>query len=97
MLSGQFARIFFFSCAVRLYALLTARIRRFAAALPFCFERSARHTAAHDKFARKKKIRAGSASQLRDELVRRREWLTNVYLDAAGQLREFWPIRGRVT
>jgi CHAD domain-containing protein len=50
-----------------------------------------------DKFARKKKIRAGSASQLRDELVRRREWLTNVYLDAAGQLREFWPIRGRVT
>jgi CHAD domain-containing protein len=50
-----------------------------------------------DKFVRKKKIRAESASQLREELVRRREWLIKMYLDAAGQLREFWPVAARVT
>jgi CHAD domain-containing protein len=44
-----------------------------------------------DKFARKKNIRSESANQLREELLRRRGWLINVYMDAAGQLREFWP------
>jgi CHAD domain-containing protein len=43
-----------------------------------------------DKFVRKKNIRSDSATQLREELVRRREWLIKVYMDAAGQLREFW-------
>jgi len=45
-----------------------------------------------DKFVRKKNIRSESAIQLREELVRRREWLIKVYMDAAGQLREFWPV-----
>ena len=49
-----------------------------------------------DKFARKKNIRSESALQLREELVRRREWLIKVYLDAAGQLREFWAA-GKIT
>jgi CHAD domain-containing protein len=48
-----------------------------------------------DKFVRKKNIRAESATQLQDELVRRRDWLIKVYMDAAGQLREFWPVGRR--
>jgi CHAD domain-containing protein len=48
-----------------------------------------------DKFVRKKNIRMAAANQLREDLVRRREWLIKVYMDAAGQLREFWPIEGR--
>jgi CHAD domain-containing protein len=48
-----------------------------------------------DKFVRKKNIRPEAAIQLREELLRRREWLIKVYMDAAGQLREFWPIRVR--
>jgi CHAD domain-containing protein len=44
-----------------------------------------------DKFVRKKNIRSESAIQLREELLRKREWLTKVYMDAAGQLRDFWP------
>jgi CHAD domain-containing protein len=44
-----------------------------------------------DKFVRKKKIRSEAANQLREELLRRRTWLIKVYMDAAGQLREFWP------
>jgi len=48
-----------------------------------------------DKFVRKKNIRMAAAIQLREDLVRRREWLIKVYMDAAGQLREFWPIEGR--
>jgi CHAD domain-containing protein len=47
-----------------------------------------------DKFVRKKNIRSEQANQLREELLRRREWLIKVYMDAAGQLREFWPIEG---
>ena len=43
-----------------------------------------------DKFIRKKNIRSESAKQLREELLRRRRWLIKVYMDAAGQLREFW-------
>ena len=49
-----------------------------------------------DKFARKKNIRPEAAIQLREELLRRREWLIKVFMDAAGQLREFWPIRAQV-
>jgi len=45
-----------------------------------------------DKFVRKKNIRSESAIQLREELLRRRQWLIKVYMDAAGQLRDFWPI-----
>jgi CHAD domain-containing protein len=43
-----------------------------------------------DKFVRKKNIPPEAANQLREELLRRREWLIKVYM-AAGQLREFWP------
>lgn len=50
---------------------------------------------AFDKFVRKKNIRLESAIELRAELVRRREWLVKVYMDAAGQLREFWPIASK--
>ena len=46
-----------------------------------------------DKFVQKKNIRPESAKQLREELARKRKWLINVYMDAAGQLREFWPAR----
>jgi CHAD domain-containing protein len=49
-----------------------------------------------DKFARKKNIRPEAANQLREELLTRRGWLIKVYMDAAGQLREFWPIRGKI-
>jgi CHAD domain-containing protein len=48
-----------------------------------------------DKFIRKKNIRSESAILLREELLRKREWLIKVYMDAAGQLRDFWPIGGR--
>jgi CHAD domain-containing protein len=48
-----------------------------------------------DKFVRKKNIRSDSANQLQEELLRRRKWLIRVYMDAAGQLREFWPA-GRI-
>jgi CHAD domain-containing protein len=44
-----------------------------------------------DKFIRKKNIRSESATQLREELLRRRQWLIEVYMDAAAQLKEFWP------
>ena len=44
-----------------------------------------------DKFVRKKNIRPEAANQLHDELLRRREWLIKVYIDAAAQLKEFWP------
>lgn len=48
-----------------------------------------------DKFSRKKNIQSEAALQLREELVRRREWLIKVYMDAAGQLREFWTAASR--
>jgi CHAD domain-containing protein len=52
-----------------------------------------------DKFVRKKNIRSESATQLREELLRRRQWLIKVYMDAAAQLKEFWPtdVRHRAT
>lgn len=46
-----------------------------------------------DKFIRKKNIKSELAIQLRNELIRRRHWLIKVYIDAAEQLKEFWPVR----
>ncbi len=45
-----------------------------------------------DKFLARKEIKPGPARQLREEVVRRREWLIRVYLDAADQLKDFWPL-----
>ena len=44
-----------------------------------------------DKFVGKKEVEPGPARRFRDELLRRRQWLIRVYMDAAGQLLEFWP------
>jgi CHAD domain-containing protein len=45
-----------------------------------------------DKFLRKQEITAESVQRFREELVRRRQWLIQVYLGAAGQLLQFWPL-----
>jgi CHAD domain-containing protein len=45
-----------------------------------------------DKFLGKQEITAASARRFRHELVRRRQWLIQVYLGAAKQLLEFWPL-----
>jgi CHAD domain-containing protein len=50
-----------------------------------------------DKFVRKKNIRSEPAIQLREELLRRRQWLIKVYMDAAGQLRDFWPTHEKLS
>jgi CHAD domain-containing protein len=50
--------------------------------------------AALGKFVRSQKIDTASARQLREELQRRRQWLIQVYLNASGKLRQFWPLRG---
>lgn len=50
--------------------------------------------AALDKFLRRKEINTASARRLRNELLRRRQWLIQVYLNAAGKLRLFWPPPG---
>lgn len=50
--------------------------------------------AALGKFVRRKEMRLQSARQLREELLRRRQWLIRVYLNAAGRLRQFWPPPG---
>jgi CHAD domain-containing protein len=47
--------------------------------------------AAFDRFLQDKKVASPSAESLREELLRRRQWLIRVYLDGASQLREFWP------
>lgn len=46
---------------------------------------------AFDKFGQKNHSDPKALARLRAELVRRRQWLLRVYLDAAHQLREFWP------
>jgi len=43
-----------------------------------------------DKYLRKKK--SDFPRGFREELVRRSQWLIRVYLDAADQLHEFWPL-----
>jgi CHAD domain-containing protein len=44
-----------------------------------------------DKFLWRKEIKSAAAARLRNELLRRRQWLIQVYLNAAGRLRQFWP------
>ena len=44
-----------------------------------------------DKFLRKCDAMSHGALQFREELLRRREWLVQVYLEAADQLLRFWP------
>jgi CHAD domain-containing protein len=50
--------------------------------------------AALDKFIHDEEIKSDPARQLREELLRRRQWLIRVYLNAAGKLRGFWPRAG---
>ena len=50
-----------------------------------------------DKFIGRNKERAVSLLKLHEELVRRRRWLIRVYLDAAKQLNDFWPVPGLQT
>ncbi len=48
-----------------------------------------------DRYLRKKELSIATAARFRAELLRRRQWLIRVYLDAAGQLLDFWPLRPR--
>jgi len=48
--------------------------------------------AALDKFLRKKEIKPEAARRFRAELLRRRQRLIRVFLKAADQLLEFWPL-----
>jgi CHAD domain-containing protein len=50
--------------------------------------------AALDKFVRQEKVNAASTRRLKKELVRWRWMLIQVYLNAAGRLRQFWPPPG---
>ena len=50
--------------------------------------------AALDKFVQKEGVDAGSARRLKKELVRWRQLLIQIYLNAAGRLRRFWPPPG---
>ena len=50
--------------------------------------------AALDKFVQKEKVNAASARRLKKELVRWRQVLIRIYLNAAGRLRRFWPPPG---
>jgi CHAD domain-containing protein len=50
--------------------------------------------AALDKFVRKQAVNAASARRLKKELVRWRQLLIQVYLNAAGRLQRFWPPPG---
>ena len=50
--------------------------------------------AALDKFVQKEKVNARSARRLKKELVRWRRMLIQIYLNAAGRLRRFWPPPG---
>jgi len=45
-----------------------------------------------DKFIEKRELPPDQARRLREELVRRRQWLIKIYLHAAGQLTQFWPL-----
>jgi CHAD domain-containing protein len=47
--------------------------------------------AALDKFVQKEGVNAQSAHRLKKELVRWRKMLIQIYLNAAGRLRRFWP------
>ena len=43
------------------------------------------------KFFKKNEIKQGSARRFHEELLRRRQWFVQTYLDAADQLNDFWP------
>jgi CHAD domain-containing protein len=45
-----------------------------------------------DNFLRKQEIKPEAARRFRAELLRRRQWLIQVYLKAASQLLDFWPL-----
>ena len=49
--------------------------------------------AALDEVRRTNSARGKSLGPLREELMRRRRWLIEVYLNASGKLRQFWPPR----
>jgi len=51
--------------------------------------------AALDRFVQKEEVNAASARRLRNELVRWRRMLIQIYLNAADRLRRFWPPPGR--
>jgi CHAD domain-containing protein len=50
--------------------------------------------AALDKFVQKKEVSVASARRMKKELVRWRQMLIQVYLNAAGRLQRFWPPPG---
>jgi CHAD domain-containing protein len=50
--------------------------------------------AALNKFGQKKNINAAAARRLKQELVRWRRMLVQIYVNAAGRLRRFWPPAG---
>jgi CHAD domain-containing protein len=50
--------------------------------------------AALDKFVQKEEVNAASGRRLKKELVRWRQLLIQIYLNAAGRLRRFWPPPG---
>ena len=50
--------------------------------------------AALNKFVQKEEVNAASARRLKQELVRWRRLLIQIYLNAAGRLRRFWPPPG---
>ena len=50
--------------------------------------------AALDKFVQKEEVNAASARRLKKELVRWRQLLIQIYVNAAGRLRRFWPPSG---
>jgi CHAD domain-containing protein len=50
--------------------------------------------AALDKFVQKEAVNVASARRLKKELVRWRQMLIQIYLNAAGRLRRFWPPPG---
>jgi CHAD domain-containing protein len=50
--------------------------------------------AALDKFVQKEGVNAKAAQRLKQELVRWRQMLIQIYLNAAGRLRRFWPPTG---
>jgi CHAD domain-containing protein len=50
--------------------------------------------AALDKFVQKEEVNAASARRLKKELVRWRQMLIQIYVNAAGRLRRFWPPPG---
>jgi CHAD domain-containing protein len=50
--------------------------------------------AALDKFVQKEEVNSASARRLKKELVRWRQLLIQIYVNAAGRLRRFWPPTG---